>query len=257
MGGLAHYLEEEGLSTTSISLVREHTERIKPPRALWVPFPLGRPLGVPGDPAFQHKVLAATLALLNEPKGPVLRDFPEDAPGQQSYGEAEQEGYACPVPIRKVAIDDGSAEQDLNAALLEEIEQLGPWYDISVERRKRTTVGASGLPIKEAGQYAASFLREVPKQSPKAGLSVGEVLKLSCEDIRAYYFEAAAARPGTTTPHQMNAWFWNDTIAGKIFKALQPICRDSEDQMLQAMGRYILIPREQMKGVGDNPAYKS
>lgn len=255
MGGLAHYLEEEGLSTTSISLVREHTTQINPPRALWVPFPLGRPLGVPGDPEFQHRVLKATLDLLNERSGPVLKDFPDDAPGQQSFSEAEQEGYACPVPIRKAVIDDGSQEQDLNVALIEEIGQLGPWYDISVKRRKRTTVGTSGMPIANAGAYVAAFLREIPKVSPKPGLSVGEVLKLACEDLRAYYFESAAARPGASTPHQISEWFWNDTIAGKIFKALQPICLASSDKMMRAMGLYILVPRNQMKGVGDNPEY--
>ena len=34
MGGLAHTLEDEGIATTQISLIRLHTEKIKPPRAL-------------------------------------------------------------------------------------------------------------------------------------------------------------------------------------------------------------------------------
>ena len=40
MGGLGHYFESEGIASTQISLVRVHTENIKPPRALWVPFEL-------------------------------------------------------------------------------------------------------------------------------------------------------------------------------------------------------------------------
>ncbi len=75
MGGLAHYLEEEGVATTQISLIREHTEIIKPPRALWVPFELGRPLGLPDDPALQTRVLVAALKLLEAERGPVLEDF--------------------------------------------------------------------------------------------------------------------------------------------------------------------------------------
>ena len=62
MSALSHVLESEGLSTTGISLVREHTEAMAPPRALWVPFALGRPLGAAGDAAFQHRVIAAALA---------------------------------------------------------------------------------------------------------------------------------------------------------------------------------------------------
>ena len=45
---LARSLEAAGLSTTSISLVREHTEKVKPPRALWVPFPFGLAFGLCG-----------------------------------------------------------------------------------------------------------------------------------------------------------------------------------------------------------------
>ena len=57
MGGLSIFFEEAGLSTTGISLIRINTEKVAPPRALWVPFELGRPLGAPSDPAFQRRVL--------------------------------------------------------------------------------------------------------------------------------------------------------------------------------------------------------
>lgn len=75
MGALGHYLEEEGLATTQISLIREHTVRIRPPRALWVPFPLGRPMGEPGDTAGQIRVLTAALRLFEADQGPVLVDW--------------------------------------------------------------------------------------------------------------------------------------------------------------------------------------
>ena len=75
---LARALEAQGIATTSISMVREHTEKVKPPRALCVPFAFGRALGRPNDPELQHRVLNAALALLAEPAGPVLHDFPDD-----------------------------------------------------------------------------------------------------------------------------------------------------------------------------------
>ena len=37
--------KHEGIATTSISMVREHTEKLKPPRALFVPLPFGHALG--------------------------------------------------------------------------------------------------------------------------------------------------------------------------------------------------------------------
>ena len=51
--------------TTGISLVRENAESMRPPRSLWVSFSLGRPLGVPNDSQFQHRVIAAALNLLS------------------------------------------------------------------------------------------------------------------------------------------------------------------------------------------------
>jgi len=84
VSALAHYLEEEGLATVAISLIRPQTENTKPPRALWVPFELGRPFGPPGDAAFQRRVILAALGMLERDKGPVIiEDFPDDDPRWQ------------------------------------------------------------------------------------------------------------------------------------------------------------------------------
>lgn len=68
-------IEREGIATVSISLLREVTLQVRPPRALFVPFPLGYPLAAPHDPDQQHKVIAAALALLPRLDTPVLADY--------------------------------------------------------------------------------------------------------------------------------------------------------------------------------------
>jgi hypothetical protein len=68
--------ENAGIATVSISLFRFVTERVRPPRTLCVPFPLGRPLGEPNNPDLQRTVLRAALRLLNSPDPlPVIHDF--------------------------------------------------------------------------------------------------------------------------------------------------------------------------------------
>ena len=52
-------IEREGIATVSITLLREVTSVIHPPRSLFVPFPMGYPLGAPHDAALQHRVIAA------------------------------------------------------------------------------------------------------------------------------------------------------------------------------------------------------
>jgi hypothetical protein len=74
---LGRVFEESGLITVTIAMVREHAERVKPPRALFVPFPCGLALGKPNDPEPQHQVIATAWGLLHQPSDPVLADVPE------------------------------------------------------------------------------------------------------------------------------------------------------------------------------------
>jgi hypothetical protein len=232
VGALAHYIESEGVATTQISLIREHTAAINPPRALWVPFMLGRPFGVPGDAAFQERVLLAALRLLEAPSGPLLVDYPEEAP------ETADDGLqACPVSFA-----DAEPGMDLASAFLREVEALRPWHDLARERRRRSTVGLSGLAIETAARMLANCAQGEPVQTLD-GLSAGETLKLACEDVRAYYFEAAAARPGSPDAAAIHEWFWNDTAAGRVFLAIHEQCGKSEDKSLQRLCATSLVPR--------------
>jgi hypothetical protein len=77
VGLLSGVIERENITTISISLLREITSVIRPPRALFVPYPMGFPLGAPNDPALQHRVIAASLALLERTDVPVLESFTE------------------------------------------------------------------------------------------------------------------------------------------------------------------------------------
>jgi hypothetical protein len=74
-------IEREGIATVSITLLREVTSVIHPPRSLFVPFPMGYPLGAPHDPALQHRVIAAALSLLNREDLPLLVNFDDTTSG--------------------------------------------------------------------------------------------------------------------------------------------------------------------------------
>jgi hypothetical protein len=74
---VAAELERQGISTVVIQLLRQAAERMRPPRALFVPFRHGYPLGEPNNPALQHAVLDAALRILEESTAtpPALREF--------------------------------------------------------------------------------------------------------------------------------------------------------------------------------------
>ena len=60
-------LERQGIATVAIQLLRFVAERVRPPRALCVPFPHGYPLGAPADANLQHAVIESALRMLEDP----------------------------------------------------------------------------------------------------------------------------------------------------------------------------------------------
>jgi len=220
--------------TAQVSLIREQTAAIKPPRALWVPFMLGRPFGAPGEPHFQRRVLRQLLSLFAHPAGPVLDDFPEDAPAG-----GEPAAFACPVSFAPAKEKAGG----LAVALLEEIAQLAPWYELAKRRRGRTTVGVFGSGIEAAARHVLSYVKGRPETPPDAGWSAGMAVKRACDDLKAYYYEAVAAQPGNLDARGIEAWFWTETAAAQALLAIRDYCLKSTDESLKPLGKLSLIPR--------------
>jgi hypothetical protein len=235
VGALGHYLEREGVPTAQVSLIREQTAAIKPPRALWVPFMLGRPFGVPNNAAFQRRVLLQLLHLFDAKAGPVLEDFPHEAP----VDEGDVAGYACPVSFGAAA----AATNDLGTALLDEIRQLGTWHDLARKRRGRSTVGISGMSIEAAARLVSSVTNDPTVKNPQPENSLGTVLKRCCDDIKAYYFEAAGAQPGQLSAKAIDHWFWHETAAGRVFLRLHAIGRAHPDKSVASVADRSLVPR--------------
>ncbi len=74
---VAAELERQGISTVAVQLLREVAVRVRPPRALVVPFRHGHPLGEPNQPEGQRAVLEAALRMVEdrEPQPPALLDY--------------------------------------------------------------------------------------------------------------------------------------------------------------------------------------
>jgi len=241
VGGLSHYLEQEGLATTQISLIREHSETIKPPRALWVPFELGRPLGVPNDPAFQGRVLLAALKLLEAPSGPVLIDFPEEAPASAPQAEP----LACPISLPQEQEDLGS-DEGLRQAFLREVGQMTIWHREAEKKRGRTTYGASGLEPMAAARFLAGFLDGGAPPNPRNDLSLPSLAKLASEDIKALYLEAVTARPGGAADSAgLMDWFFGQCAAGRLFLRLREVMGASTDPETRLLGKKLMVPVSQ------------
>ena len=235
MSALGHYLEEGGVPTVAISLIRAQTENTKPPRALWVPFELGRPFGPPSDAAFQKRVILAALRLLERERGPVIiEDFPDEDP-------REQPDPGWRPPFAKPDLDNGSATR-LALALEDESERVEAAFRRAAKERGRTIVGLSGLSVGEAGRYMAGWLRGQTPESPSAEMSAPLTLRFAVDDLKAAYIEVALSGSATPSSKQLGDWLWNDTAAGAAIFALRSMYLASEDDRLKAIAGLFLVP---------------
>lgn len=76
MGLIQRAAEAEGIPTVGISIVREYTEKVKPPRTVFVKWPFGHPLGEPDNAAQQKTVMLLALQMLCDAKEPgEIRDL--------------------------------------------------------------------------------------------------------------------------------------------------------------------------------------
>jgi hypothetical protein len=237
VSALSHYIEDEGVPTVAISLIRPHSERIANPRSLWVPFELGRPLGPPGDAAFQSRVLRAALALLETAGGPVvLRDFEADDPTA-----ADRQGWAPPFDLPPPP--DTGDRAALEPALLREVSAVAPAHArFAAANAGRSTVGISGLGIEACAAHFAKALSGALPPSAIPDMAPAQFLRFVVDDLKAFYLEAASAGPDIPSSRQIQAWFWDRTALARAVIALRGAMIASEDARAQAIGRLNLVP---------------
>ena len=198
--GIAYYLESEGIQTAGIALFREIAQTMKPPRILWVSFPLGRPLGKPSDAAFQTEVIKHALGLLDAEQGPVLEDYPID------LTDIDRPPPACPVSFQRKR-DDGS----WHGRLSQEVGSLTPWYELGLKRRGRTTVGVCESSINDIVADVTTWADDVRQPFPEPSW-----LKLALEDLKSFYSEAITAQPGDYEAGYSDALIFDDTVLGEL-----------------------------------------
>lgn len=66
MGLIQRTVEDAGIATISISLSKEITRKVYPPRAIYPGLPLGHPLGLPGQNFRQLQILRTLLQYLQQ-----------------------------------------------------------------------------------------------------------------------------------------------------------------------------------------------
>ena len=219
-----------------MSLVRPVTESVKPSRALWVPFPFGRPLGPPNQPNVQLDVLRRTLALVDEPSGPIIVDYPDNLDEEQEDDTA----WSCPVTFPASVPETES--DTLTTQLQQEAQLLQPWFYEGLRQRGRTTVGTSGKTADSIGEMLGILVRFATDgdMTVPDGYAhpMPQLLRYITDDVRDFYNEAAISKPGAAFPAPLDLleWFFLTTVAGDVFYQVRNRLRASDILVLMAKG---------------------
>lgn len=225
-----------GIATVQISLIRPVTEATEPPRALWVPFPFGRPLGPPNRPDIQFEVLRRTLALVDQAAGPALIDYD----GPEGDEQVEDTAWSCPVTFPAAAPE--SESDALVAQLRQEAQLLRPWFDEGLRARGRTSVGTSGKgvdSIEEMLEILVRFSADAEMTVPEGyAHTMPQLLRYITDDIRYFYYEAAISKPGAAfpSPTDLLEWFFLKTVAGEVFYQVREKLLAADMLVLMAKG---------------------
>lgn len=212
MSAVANVLEAAGIATVGIASIRSQAVAARAPRLLYAEFPLGRPLGKPGDPVFQRRVLDAAFALLPRTDTPVLVDFPEvivdesDAP------------LACSIPL--------ADDRALHPAV-REVLGVRAAYERQRAATGRTAVSRLGGAdrVRELVETLAAIADGAPYDA--CGLSPVE-LGAAALDIRAYFEEAAVALAGhVPAARQAESWFYRETHTGEVLRRARAAISDA------------------------------
>jgi hypothetical protein len=199
-------------------------------------------MGAPNNVEFQMKVILGALNLLEEKEGPILIDFGEEDPTV----EGTITNLVCPVNFAQKDEDLSDTEKLINTVKAE-MNSLRPWYYEAIKKRGRTTVGVSGIELDGLIDFIAVFFDGGLPENPKEDIALPLVLNFATDDLKAFYFEAITAQPGQESPsgQVLEDWFWGETKAGKMFLKLKESLKGSEDGLIQAVARIMIVPSSQ------------
>ena len=235
-------LEERGLPTTVLALVLPQVEKTRPPRAVMLPFMLGRPLGEPNDAQFQRRVLLQALRLLERTDGPVLLEhFPDHNPGwpDDNPGWFDRPDWQPAVSLPMPDIPRNAVAWE--TAFRTELATVQPAWERFRARFGRTTVGLAGQPPASWPAFAAAFLDgALPTVSMHNTPALA--LRFLADDLKALYGEAVQADGPPPSARQIDQWFWYRTVAGRLLVALREVSLVSENNALKTVGGRFFVP---------------
>ena len=174
----------------------------------------------------------------------MLADYPTDAP---SPAEGPAEAWACPLPSPALEAPTTPGEK-LRQQLTSEVRFLRPWYEEGLANNGRSVVGLSGLTGDAAEAMASTLasvaLGEQPEAPEGSKQEFPLLIRYLADDLKTFYFEAAAAQPRSRRPtsKELNTWLFGETVFGTVLYDAKEALEKEKDRAVRQLG-FFLVPQ--------------
>ena len=199
------------MATVAIGSIRGQIYGTAPPRGLFCDFPLGRPLGVPGDAMFQRRVIERAFGMLERTE-PAVEDY------EVVIEDGDSQPLACPLPARM--------DPDAHPAI-DEAKGLRPAYERAIAKYGNRAGAVRLLDADAIPAAIESFIR-VAEGHPWKQAGIPGIPARVSQDIRGYY-EMAAMEVADHTPAAWAGyrWFRDQTKTGEVIRKACDAMRES------------------------------
>ena len=192
---------------------------------MFVPFPLGLPLGHPGNAAEQRAVLDLAFSTLDAPSVPVLVEY-------SAAGPAEA---ASPLQTSDVAAEPATAALDLAT----EVTLMRRYWEQRRAATGRTAVGLTKIPperFRGIVRFLEAFLTDPAADMAERppDLDVPAFIRLCVEDLRVLYVEARLQTHPAETSVERQRWLLGSTALGAFLRKLKEHMEASSDPKIKA-----------------------
>lgn len=206
--------------------MREHTEKVKPPRAVYVPFPLGLPVGHPGNVREQQAVLDLALSTLDAPTGPVLLEYRDEQAAQEP---------GSPLQASEVEVSADAREADLAT----EVTLMRRYWEQHLKATGRSGVGLTGIPpqrFRAVVRFLEAFVEDETADTPERPeqLPVLVFIRNSIDDLRVMYAEARMQTHPEESSVDRQRWILGHTALGVFMRRLREAMEASDDPKIRA-----------------------
>ena len=201
-------------------LIKEHAQKVKPPRMLSVPFNFGHTLGLANNPDYQHKVLKATFDLLDRDNGPVLEEF--------------ESTFVSDVIVQ--GSQTINVSQNLGVKPTDEFNSFKANYEVWLKTNDgRSGVGLSTISWQDLPNiidfledYTSGEVTDTNMRPTQ--YSVPHFIRYCVDDLKTFCFESKMGKQPNSQVNELHEWFWSKTAIGMLITKLAQRMNDDEDK---------------------------